>query len=110
MISVPAAPPSSNRFAALLARAGLDWFLLALLGVVALAYWQPGLGSRTGVVPWKSITTVGVALVFFFYGLKLSSEKLRAGLANWRLHLLVQLTTFALFPALDPAGAAFLWG
>ena len=38
-------PPSPNRFVALLSRAGLDWFLLALLGVVGLAYWQPGLGS-----------------------------------------------------------------
>jgi sodium/bile acid cotransporter 7 len=51
-------------------------------------------------VPWKLITTVGVALVFFFYGLKLSFEKLRAGMRNWRLHLLVQLATFALFPLL----------
>jgi sodium/bile acid cotransporter 7 len=43
---------------------------------------------------------VGVALVFFFYGLKLSFEKLRAGMRNWRLHALVQLATFVLFPAL----------
>ena len=100
MSTAPAVPTAANRIAALLARAGLDWFLLALPGVVALAYWQPDLGSRAGAVPWKPITTVGVALVFFFYGLKLSAEKLRAGLTNWRLHLLVQLTTFALFPAL----------
>ena len=96
-----------NRFAALLARAGLDWFLLALVGVVALAYFQPGLGSKASPVPWKPIATVGVALVFFFYGLKLSVEKLRAGLRNWRLHLLVQLTTFGLFPALALAGRPF---
>ena len=93
-------PTASNRFAALLARAGLDWFLLALLGVVALAYFQPGLGSKTSPVPWKIITTIGVALVFFFYGLKLSMEKMRAGMRNWRLHSLVQLATFVLFPAL----------
>ncbi|WP_051719187.1 bile acid:sodium symporter family protein [Hymenobacter sp. IS2118] len=92
--------PAPNRFAALLARAGLDWFLLALIGVVALAYFRPSLGSKASPVPWKSITTVGVALVFFFYGLKLSFEKLRAGLRNWKLHLLVQAATFVLFPAL----------
>ncbi|WP_310395494.1 bile acid:sodium symporter family protein [Hymenobacter sp.] len=92
--------PAPNRFAALLARAGLDWFLLALMGVVALAYFQPGLGSKASPVPWTLITTVGVALVFFFYGLKLSFAKLRAGMRNWRLHALVQLATFALFPAL----------
>ncbi|WP_201980833.1 bile acid:sodium symporter family protein [Hymenobacter rubidus] len=109
--------PVPNRFVALLARAGLDWFLLALMGVVALAYWQPGLGSKASPVPWKTITTVGVALVFFFYGLKLSFTQLHAGLRNWRLHLLVQLATFALFPALallvrpffEGEGGVLLW-
>ena len=95
-----ATPPAPNRFAALLTRAGLDWFLLALIGVVALAYLRPGLGSKASPLPWHSITTVGVALVFFFYGLKLSFEKLRAGMRNWRLHALVQLSTFGLFPVL----------
>ncbi len=96
-----AAPPSApGRLVALLARAGLDWFLLALVGVVALAYFRPGLGSAASPVPWKLITTLGVALVFFFYGLKLSFDKLRAGMRNWQLHGLVQLATFGLFPAL----------
>lgn len=89
-----------NRPAALLARAGLDWFLLALVGVMALAYLRPGLGSRASPMPWKLLTTGGVALVFFFYGLKLSVAQLRAGLGNWRLHALVQLATFGLFPVL----------
>ena len=109
--------PAPSRFAALLARAGLDWFLLALIGVVALAYFQPGLGSQASPVPWKIITTAGVALVFFFYGLKLSFAKLRAGLRNWRLHALVQLATFGLFPVLallarplfGPEGGEMLW-
>ena len=99
--------PAPNRFFDLLARAGLDWFLLGLLGAVALAYAQPGLGSKASPVPWKLITTVGVALVFFFYGLKLSLEKLRAGMRNWRLHGLVQLTTFGLFPLLALAVRPF---
>ena len=84
----------------MLARAGLDWFLLALVAVVVLAYWQPGLGSKTSPVPWKLLASAGVALVFFFYGLKLSFEKLKAGVRNWRLHSVVQLATFVLFPAL----------
>jgi sodium/bile acid cotransporter 7 len=100
MSQPPAAVPVPNRFAALLSRAGLDWFLLALLGVVALAYWQPGLGSKASPVPWHLLTTVGVALVFFFYGLKLNLEKLREGMRNWRLPVVVQLTTFGLFPVL----------
>ena len=96
----PPPPPAANRFAELLARAGLDWFLLGLIGVVALAYFQPGLGSKASPIPWKLITNVGIALVFFFYGLKLSFEKVRAGMSNWRLHTLVQVATFVLFPAL----------
>lgn len=96
----PVPPAAPNRFAVLLSRAGLDWFLLALLGVLALAYFAPGLGSKASPVPWHPITTMGVALVFFFYGLKLSFEKLRDGMRNWRLHTLVQLSTFGLFPAL----------
>ncbi|MGY3089459.1 sodium/bile acid cotransporter 7 [Hymenobacter sp. UYAg731] len=104
----PVLPPAPNRFAALLSRAGLDWFLLALLGVVALAYFAPGLGSKASPVPWHRITTVGVALVFFFYGLKLSFEKLRDGMRNWRLHALVQLSTFVLFPALALLARPFL--
>lgn len=100
MSQPPASAPRPTGFAALLARAGLDWFLLALLGVVALAYWQPGLGSNTSPVPWRLITTVGVALVFFFYGLKLNLEKLREGMRNWRLPVVVQFATFVLFPAL----------
>jgi hypothetical protein len=60
----PASAPTPNRFVALLSRAGLDWFSLALLGVVALACWQHGLGSAASPVPCNLITTVGVALVF----------------------------------------------
>ena len=106
MMPTPA-PATPNRFAALLSRAGLDWFLLALLGVVALAYVAPGLGSKASPAPWHGITAVGVALVFFFYGLKLSFAKLRDGVRNWRLHTLVQLSTFGLFPALALLGRSF---
>jgi sodium/bile acid cotransporter 7 len=106
----PTTASTPNRFLALLSRAGLDWFLLALIGVVALAYFQPGLGSKASPVPWHLITTVGVALVFFFYGLKLSLEKLREGMRNWRLHTVVQLATFGLFPLLALAVRPFFSG
>ena len=100
-MSQPPAPNlTPNRFATLLSRVGLDWFLLALLGVVGLAYWQPGLGNKASPVPWHLLTTVGVALVFFFYGLKLNLEKLREGMRNWKLPFVVQFATFILFPAL----------
>ncbi|RPD47984.1 bile acid:sodium symporter [Hymenobacter sediminis] len=94
-------PPSENRFLALLRRAGLlDWFLLGLIGAVVLAYFIPEVGSKASPIPWKLITTAGVALIFFFYGLRLSLDKLKAGLRNWRLHVVVQLITFVAFPVL----------
>ncbi|QIX60109.1 bile acid:sodium symporter [Hymenobacter sp. BT18] len=98
-----ATPPASaeNYLVALLRRAGLlDWFLLGLLGAVGLAYLIPEAGSKASPIPWFIITKGGVALIFFFYGLRLSLDKLKAGLRNWRLHVVVQAITFLVFPLL----------
>jgi len=104
----PATPTPENHLTALLRRAGLlDWFLLGLAGAVGLAYLVPEVGSKASPVPWKLLTTGGVALIFFFYGLRLSLEKLRAGMRNWRLHVVVQLVTFVAFPLLALAARPF---
>lgn len=97
------APASSSGFGALLARVGIDWFLLGLILAVALAYLRPGIGSDASPVPWDGLLTFGVALVFFFYGLRLSPASLRQGMRNWRLHLVVQAATFLLFPLIGLA-------
>jgi Predicted Na+-dependent transporter len=76
----------------------LDRFVLAIIVVVVLAYFFPGLGSRESQVPLDRISSLGISLIFFFYGLKLSPDKIRAGLRNWKLHLLVQSSVFLLFP------------
>jgi sodium/bile acid cotransporter 7 len=94
--------PSTLSFATLratAAKAGLDWFILALLGMIGLAYLLPGPGNYDGPVSLGKVTTYGVSLIFFFYGLKLSPEKMKAGLKNWRLHTTIHTTTFILFPA-----------
>ncbi|MHC2993601.1 membrane protein [Pontibacter sp. HJ8] len=84
----------------LLARAGFDWFLFALIGMILLAYLWPEGGVDREPVSLGDVATYGVSAIFFFYGLRLSPEKLRAGLSNWRLHLVVQSATFLLFPLL----------
>lgn len=89
-----------RRLSVLLARAGFDYFLLALTGVTLLAWWQPWFGTEEGPLPLKEIANYGVSLIFFFYGLRLSPGKMREGLGNWRLHLVVQLATFVVFPLL----------
>ncbi len=73
-------------------------FVFALFLVMLLAWIFPGPGAPDSIIPLKTIGSIGISLIFFFYGLKLSPEKLRAGLSNFRLHLLVQLSTFLLFP------------
>lgn len=92
----------------LLARVGLDWFIFALLGMIGLArLWpEPGLGD--GPLSLSALTNYGVSLIFFFYGLRLNVEQLKAGLRNYRLHLLIHLTTFVLFPALVLGARALL--
>lgn len=77
-----------------------DSFVVAILIVILLAWFFPQWGLPQSGIPLEQIGSIGVSLIFFFYGLRLSPDKLKAGLYNWRLHLLVQLSTFLLFPLL----------
>lgn len=72
--------------------------------MILLAYLWPELGQGPSGHVLEYITTYGVSVIFFFYGMRLSPEKLKAGLSNWRLHLVVQAATFILFPILVLAG------
>jgi sodium/bile acid cotransporter 7 len=78
----------------------LDGFILSMIIVIILAYFFPQFGSKESSFPIETISSIGVSLIFFFYGLKLGPEKLKSGLKNWKLHMLVQLATFLLFPLL----------
>jgi solute carrier family 10 (sodium/bile acid cotransporter), member 7 len=81
-------------------RVGINGFLLGLFIAIGLASLFPEWGAEASGLPWKPVINVGIALVFFFYGVKLNPEQLRAGLSNWRLHLMIQLSTFMIFPVL----------
>ncbi|TDE16791.1 bile acid:sodium symporter family protein [Dyadobacter psychrotolerans] len=81
-------------------KAGLDGFMLALISMIGLAYLWPYPGMKGSPVPLAQISSYAVSLIFFFYGLRLSPDKLRAGLVNWKLHTMVHLSTFVLFPLL----------
>ena len=76
----------------------IDNFVLAIIVVIIVAYFFPRWGSEESPVPMDLIGSIGVSLIFFFYGLKLSPEKLSNGLKNWRMHVLVQTSTFLIFP------------
>lgn len=84
----------------LLARFGFDWFLIAIIIMVLMARYFPALGLIEEPVSLEELANYGVSGIFFFYGLKLSSDKLKNGLLNWKMHIVVQLTTFLLFPVI----------
>ncbi len=75
----------------------LDRFVLLLIAMILLAWWLPGIEQ---IIPLGSISTIGISGIFFLYGLKLSPSQVMQGLSNWRLHIVVQFTTFLLFPLL----------
>lgn len=78
----------------------IDGFILSIVSVIAIAYFFPQWGTDSSKIAINTISTIGVSLIFFFYGLKLSPTKLKAGLKNWKLHVLIQLSTFLVFPLL----------
>ena len=87
-------------------RLPIDGFLATMLSAVALALAFPSIGRSDGPLHLGIVTNVGVALVFLLHGANLATDKLVAGMRHWRLHLFVQLCTFALFPLL---GLVLAW-
>lgn len=72
-------------------------FILAIFLAITIAYFYP---QGTELLPLKSITDIGIGLIFFFYGLKLAPAEFRAGLLNYRVHIIIHVTTFLIFPLL----------
>jgi len=75
-----------------------DNFTLCLISTVVLASLLPVRGQAAMAFNW--VTDIAVGLLFFLHGAKLSREAIIAGATHWRLHLVVLLSTFALFPVL----------
>ena len=78
-----------------------DNFTLCLLATVATASLLPSRGETAVAFDW--ITNFAIGLLFFLHGAKLSREAALAGATHWRLHLLVLLCTFGMFPLLGLA-------
>src|SRR5258706_9204967 len=73
-------------------------FILMLLGTVLIATFLPARGG------WAHVSSVaadiGIVLLFFLHGAKLSRAAILEGARNWRLHLAVLGATFVVFPML----------
>ena len=72
-------------------------FIFALLLAIIFAWLFP---SALNSFPLGWIIDIGIGLIFFFYGLKLAPADLKLGFLNYRSHILIQLTTFIVFPLL----------
>lgn len=77
-----------------------DRFVLLMVLAVILALVFPQIGVADGPLKLGLVTDFGIALVFFLHGANLERQKLVTGLKNWKVHLLIQTTTFVVFPIL----------
>ncbi len=72
-------------------------FILAIFIAIGIGYIFP---EGTELLPLKTITDIGIGLIFLFYGLKLSPAEFKAGVLNYRIHIIIHITTFIVFPLL----------
>ncbi len=77
-----------------------DWFLAGMIAAIAAASAFPEVGKSGGKIHADEIANFGVAAVFFFHGAGLSWKNLRNGIFAWKIHVAVQILTFAIFPIL----------
>ncbi len=84
--------------------ARIDPFLAGIVATVTLASLVPARGGAATVADWA--TNAAVALLFFLHGAQLSPQAALAGARHWRLHAVVLLSTFTLFPLIGVSAHA----
>jgi solute carrier family 10 (sodium/bile acid cotransporter), member 7 len=73
-------------------------FVIGLFTAVIIAFLFPQPGSRNGWLHPELISNFGIALILFLQGLSMPLEKVKRGAGNWRLHVIIQVFTFVVFP------------
>ncbi|KAL3473974.1 putative sodium bile acid cotransporter [Aspergillus californicus] len=77
-----------------------QWLIIGIGIACLLAYLFPNVAKHGGIIRSEySILYGAVAVVFLISGLSIPQEKLVRQLFNWRLHALVQITSFLFIPA-----------
>ncbi|MFR9839538.1 bile acid:sodium symporter family protein [Corynebacterium striatum] len=79
----------------------IDPLILLIISAVVVAIIFPARGHFAEV--FDSLTNVVIALLFYLYGARLSTQEALNGLKNWRLHLTILAFTFVLYPILGLA-------
>ena len=75
-----------------------EWFLVGMVSAVILASLLPEWGRSNGPLHAEKVANLGIGIVFFLHGLGISLQNLKDGLSRWRVHVFVQVSTFAVFP------------
>ncbi len=78
-----------------------DPLIVLILIAVAIAIIAPARGTFADV--FGSLTNVAIALLFFLYGVRLSTQEALNGLKHWRLHLTILAFTFVIYPLIGLA-------
>lgn len=74
----------------------LDPLIVLIILAVIIAIILPA--SGTFAVWFDYAVKIAIALLFFLYGARLSTQEALNGLKHWRLHLTILVITFAIFP------------
>lgn len=83
-----------------------DWFVVGMAMAAGLAWLFPQAGAPGGWLHPEIVNKIGVALIFFFTGVSLSFAAMAAGAMRWPVHMMVQATTFVVFPLIGWAVVA----
>jgi sodium/bile acid cotransporter 7 len=75
-----------------------DLFVMLMIVSMVLGFLLPEIGANDGPLHLGLVTKLGISLVFFLHGANLARQSLIAGVKNWRVHALIQATTFIVFP------------
>ncbi|WJZ19129.1 Sodium Bile acid symporter family protein [Corynebacterium guangdongense] len=98
----------SSRFSAQVR--GVDPLIVLIILAVVIAILAPARGE---FAEWfATATNIAIALLFFLYGLRLSTREALSGLTHWKLHLMILGFTFVAYPivgvALKPVLSPFI--
>jgi sodium/bile acid cotransporter 7 len=80
---------------------GIDPFILLLLLTVLVAGLFPLRGTTATTV--SACSNAAIAALFFLHGARLSRQAVISGITAWRVHLIIVLATFLMFPLLGIA-------
>ena len=78
-----------------------DPLIVLIILAIIIAIIAPARGSFADI--FGQLTNVAIALLFFLYGARLSTQEALNGLKHWRLHLTILAFTFVVYPLIGIA-------